>query len=418
MHNSDIKSGLLMGRLKSVLFYSFYLTSIFFFNLLVSDGASGSEKIDIITVGEGKIKGNNTAEAKNEAIADALKKGMEEYLFQHLGNQAMIGNFSVLINEVTPTAGQEIENFHILAEEKKGEKYSILVRVKVNEKLIEQRLRELGVVNVETGSIKVLFLVSQVKDSSKDVSYWWKDPDASTALTTAELKLYNAFQEQGLEPVNRLANTPEEKYSENMKNQELTKDDAIGWGKIYSADVVIKGKAALSAGNAVSVDLEAINVADGALIGKAGRNEPMNPADQGDARFANAVGAAVNNDAVQLSPGILMLSKKSNADLNKIDIMMRDVNNFEELRLFIKFLEEEISGIKSVVQSRIKGPVIGLSVEYSGSRDALLNKLKGNRNLPLQAEIAADGEGISVRIEHEIIDPKINQDTTNQQDFQ
>jgi len=220
-----------------------------------------------------------------------------------------------------------------------------------------------------------------------------------------------------MEPVDRQSNPAGEKYSENMKKLDLAKEDAIAWGKIYSADVVIKGKAALSADNTVSIDLEAINVADGALIGRAAQKEPMNPADQGEARFANAAGAAVNGVAVQLSQRILKLSGGSNADLSRISIMLRDVNNFEELDLFKKFLEKEISGVKSVVQSRINGRMMGLSVEYSGSRDALLNKLKGSKNLPFQAEITAAGGDISIRIEHEIMDPKAGQDTTIQQDF-
>jgi hypothetical protein len=395
-----------------ILFGSFFLTAGFF--LFNSGSAMSGEKMDILAIGEGKIKGNNAAEAKSEAIADALKKGMEEYLSTYLGSQGMISNFSVLINEITPASAEEIENFHILAEEKKGEKYTILVRVKVNEKLIEQRLKELSVVNTETSSIKVLFLVSQEKDASREAAYWWKNPEADPSLTATELKLYNVFQEQGLQPVNRLSNSPEGKYSENMKKPELSKDDAVEWGRIYSADVVIKGKAGMSGDSAVSVDLEAISVADSALIGKAGRKEQVNPTDSGEARFSNALETAIKNAAVQLSPQIFKSTGVSNAESNKVLITLKDVNSFDELRLFKKFLEEEISGIKSVVQSRVNSGAMGLSVEYTGSKEALLNKIKNRKGLPFQAEIAADGEGITVKVAHEIIDTKINQDSTSQ----
>jgi hypothetical protein len=414
MRNRDIDGKLPVNKNKKILILlgSLFLTAAFF--LFNSENAMCSEKMDILAVGEGKIKGNNAAEAKSEAIADALKKGMEEYLSTYLGSQGMISNFSVLINEVTPTSGEEIENFHILAEEKKGEKYSILVRVKVNEKLIEQRLKELGVVSAEMSSIKVLFLVSQEKDASKEKIFWWKNPDSNPSLTATELKLYNVFQEQGMEPVNRLSNPPDGKYSESMKKPELTKDDAIEWGRLYSADVVIKGKAIMSGDNAVSVDLEAISVADGALVGKAGRKEQVSPTDSGEARFSNALETAIRNVSVQLSPQIFKSTGVSNAESNKVQITLKDLRSFDELRLFKKFLEEEIGGIKSVVQSRVNGQVMGLSVEYTGTKEALLNKIKNRKSLPFQAEIADEGEGITVKIVHEIIDTKINQDSMRQ----
>jgi hypothetical protein len=412
MKNSNVKIRSFLNNRKMIFLISF-LSVVFLYNVLYPINASCSGKAEILAVGEGRIKGNNTADAKNEAIADALKKGMEEYLTGRLGHQGMIANFPVLINDVIPSAEAAVENFHILAEEKKVEKYSILVSIGVNEKLIEQRLKDLGIVNVETTSMKVLFLVSQTQDISKGAFFWWKNPEEGPALTATELKLYNAFQQQGLEPVNRLSNSADN-YTDGMKKLELSNEDAAAWGKIYSADVVVKGKAAVSSDNSVSVYLEAINTVDGSMIGRAGQKEPMNPSDSGEARFANAMGTAMNSAALQLVPGILKLFGKNSGSSNRIEITLMDLNNFDELVAFKKFLEEGIIGVKSVTQSRIKGRTMGLSVEYSGSRDALLSRLKGNNKLPFQSDISAEGGGIAVRVEHEIIDPKATEDTINQ----
>jgi hypothetical protein len=414
MQKSDDNCLTAFNRQKFILFI-LLLSAACFYNMLRSASASAGDKPDILAVGEGRIKGNNTADAKNEAIANALKKGIEEYLSGRLGSQGMIGNFSVLINEVIPSAEAAVENFHILAEEKKGEKYSILMRVRVNEKLIEQKLRDLGIVNAETASIKVLFLVSQVQDFSKGAFFWWKNPEAGTAMTATELKLYNAFQQQGLEPVNRLSNSAEG-YSDGMKKPELSNEDASAWGKIFSADIVIRGRAAITSDNSVSVDLDAINTADGTIIGRTNQKEPLNPSDPGEARFANAAGTAINSASIQLAPKILKLSGKTSGNSNRIEITLTDINNFDELRTFKKFLEEEISGVKSARQSRIKGRAMTLSIEYTGSRDVLLSRLKGNVRLPLQGDISAEGEGIAIKVEHEIIDLKTTQDAAGQQD--
>jgi len=398
-----------------IVFRLLFIIAVFSLNLFYTGIALSNGKIDILTIGEGRIKGNNIADARKEAISDALKKGMEEYLSLYLGSQGMISNFSMLINDVTPIAGEEIENFHILAEEKKGEKYSILMRVKVNEKLMEQRLREMGIVSIEDTSIKVLFLVSQEKDAAKEISFWWNKPDSNPALTTTELKLYNLFQEQGMEPINRLLSPTVEKYSEDMKKLELSNKDAIEWGRIFSADVVIKGKTSVSADNMVVVDIEAINIADGSKsISRASRSEEMNPGDTGEARFMNALETAINSIAIQFGPEIIKSFRKNNGESNKVQITLKDINNLKEFQLFKKFLEEEIGGIKSITQSRVKGQSMSVLVEFFGTKDTFINKLKSHNKFPFQADLTAEGGDIVVKIEQEIIDSMANQDVTIQ----
>jgi hypothetical protein len=387
----------------------FLLTAVFSLNLFYSGSASGSEKTDFLAIGEAWIKGNNMADARKEAISNALKKGMEEYLNLNLGTQGMVSNFSILINEIVPIAVEEIENYHILAEEKKDENYSILVRVKINEKLMEQRLRERGIVSIENTSIKILFLVVQEKAAGKDSSFWWNNPDINPALTTTELKLYNIFQDQGFEPVNRLSVPSHEKYSEDMIKRDISNEAAIEWGKLFSADIIIKGKSSLSVDNMVAVDLEAISVKDGKSICRAGNSERSSPVGSGENSFTNALDTAINNIAIQFSPEIIKSFAQKEREANSILVTLQDLNNFDEFIAFKKFLEKEIGGIKSVVQSRVKRNSMSLSVEYYGTKEAFLNKLKGYEGFPLKAEITDGKDGdLIIKIEHEIIDPSDN----------
>jgi hypothetical protein len=400
-------------NIRCILSGSTFLTACLFFNLFCSSAALSGEKADILTIGEARIKGNNLAEAKNEAISDALKKGMEEYLSGYLGSLGMISNFSLLINNVTTIAGEEIENFHILAEEKKDEKYSILVRVKVNEKLMEQRLREMGVVSIEATSLKVLFLVSEEKVPGKGISFWWEKPDSNPAMTTTELKLYNLFLEQGLQPVNRLLSSYGEKYSENMKKLELSKEDAIEWGRIFSADIIIKGKSLVSADNKVVVDLEAINVADGSSISHASQTEPMNSLEAGETRFMTSLETAINSIAIQIGPDLIKSFRKNNGEANSIYITLKDINNFEEFRLFKKFLEEDIGGIKSVTQSKVKWRTVCLLVEFFGTKDLFISKIKNRNKLPFQGDVIIEGGDLIIKIEHELFEPITSNDGTS-----
>lgn len=395
-------------NVSSGLFRMFLLGAVFISGIFYSHIASGGQQKDILAVGEGIIKDNNVAEARNEAISHALKNAIEQYISQYLGSQGMTGNFSTLINDIIPYAGEDIENYYILTEDRKDDICSILVRVRVNESLMEQRLKDMGIVSIQASSIKILFLVSQ-KSPGNELSFWWSNPEVTPALTTTELKLYNIFEEQGMEPINRLSNIPFMTYSEDMTMPDISGADAMEWGRIFSADVIIKGKCGVEYDDIIAVDIEAIKVEDGESICRAAREEQMNPDEPEDDRFMDTIHSAIYNIAVQFVPQIIKSFETTVEETNQVFITLEDVNSFEEFRVFKKFLEEEIEGIKSVVQSRVKGRDMTVSVEFLGTRDELINELKGNKDLPVQADITdVDSGEIIIAIEHEMLDSVSN----------
>ena len=90
--------------------------------LLTGVPAEGADTDDILVIGTSSIWNNNLASARNDAISDALVKGIEEYLKITLGSQGMINNFHELISEVIPGSGEVIENYSILAEDESEKK--------------------------------------------------------------------------------------------------------------------------------------------------------------------------------------------------------------------------------------------------------------------------------------------------------
>ena len=176
----------------------------------MAEMSSKAGQKEILVIGTGTIVRGNEAEAKKKAVSEALVKGVEEYLTRRLGRQGMINNFSRLIHGIIPKAREEIENFNILAEERVDQDYKILVRVKVNEKVMEEKLREIGLIEMEGPPIKVLFLVSQIKPREGEISFWWENPQGESPLTPTELVLYRVFQARGFRPVNRLSSIPKE----------------------------------------------------------------------------------------------------------------------------------------------------------------------------------------------------------------
>jgi hypothetical protein len=373
-----------MGKIRRInlfLIFQLILLSVFISGVTDVECSEKADNIDILVIGSGRIIDGNIAAARKDAISDALLKGVEEYLTRYLGSQIMINNFPRLINEVIPGSKDEIENFNILAEERGDKLYKILVRMKVNEGLMEEKLNQNGIIFRDVPPVKFLFLVSQRDSQDKDVIYWWNDPDRNSPLTSTELVLHRVFQECGFNPVNRLSSSPEDRYSNDMRKPDLTDGDAIEWGRLYASDVVIVGKSEIIENKMVSLSLKSIDVKKKIIINEDFQKEQINQYGNDREQVMDTLARAVNSIVTRLSPAIISSFEKMD-EVSLIDVELRGLRSLDQLIDFSDFLKKDIDGVKSVVEKRIKADSIDLTVEFSGDEDTFFNRVKGHEGFP------------------------------------
>lgn len=356
--------------------------------------AQGKERPnEVVVIGTGPLVNENVAKARKKAISEALAKGVEKYLIQLLGKEGMINNFPRLIQNFLPRAKEGIENFHILAEEQLEGSYKILVRLKVNDKVLEERLREIGIVLMEGPPIKVLFLVSQIEPKEGKVTYWWKDPESESDFTLTDLVLHRVFQERGFNPVNRMSRVPEEDYSLEMKILELSDEDAIKWGALYGANVVILGQCEIVKGKAVSVILKALDVENGVTMSQNVETILMDNVSDSMEAITQATEKAIKNITTRLGPEIIKAFSLNGPELHQFKVTLQGLKGFGQFRVLQDFLKKEIEGVKSVIQTRVKGYSISMSVEFMGAKDKFLKAILKHENLPFPADVVHTDEG-------------------------
>lgn len=379
--------------------FGLILLSVFVFNIPVVESSEKTNMDEILIIGSGGIIDGNIADARENAISDALLKGVEEYLAKYLGNQGMINNFARLINDVIPGAKDEIENFNILAEEKSNNIYKILVRMKVNESLMKEKLNQKGIIFKDIPPIKFLFLVSQKDSQDKNMNYWWNEPDSNNPLTSTELILHRVFQECGFDPVNRLSTVPEGKYSDDMRKLDLTDEDAIEWGRLYSSDVVIVGKSEITENEMVFISLKSIDVKKKSVIKDDFQTEQLNQNGTEREQLMDALARGVNSIVTRLSPAIISSFEKIE-EVSLIEVELRGLKSLEQLINFSDFLKEDIEGVKTVIEKSIKGNSINLMVEFSGDEDTFFNRVKGHERFPFFADVSQkEGGGFVVELQ-------------------
>ena len=374
------------GAYVGCFFGLFLICMILFCRPLMVEALPESSEKEIVTVGTGTIFDGNRAGAKERAIADALTKGVERDLARRLGRQGMVNGFATIVHEILPAAKEAIENFHILAEEQTDSKVMLLVRLKVNDKLIEERLRDLMIADEEGPPLRVLFLVSHIDLRENRVLYWWGEPDRESPLSPTELILYRVFEEYGFIPVNRLQNVPETAFSEEMKARDLPFEEAVRWGKAFSAHVVVLGACDILEDGSISLTLTALDPETSSLLGRASRTVQSEGSTPDPEAETDMVTKAVSEVTAVLRPHILKGLHSAGRSTSRFEVSLEGLKSFKEFRVFKTFLEQEVAGVNAVTQTRIKGKRLTVMVDFSGAEERFLEMITRHDHLPFRTE--------------------------------
>jgi hypothetical protein len=359
-------------------------------------GEGKRQSRDILSMGTGLVREENLAAARSAAVGEALNKGFEQYLMGMLGEQGAIRNFPRLVLEMISPERREIESFTILAEERIDRHYKVLVRMRINEQVMAERFREHGIIPGNERPLKVLFLVSQVEQPENRASRWWVTPEDRVPLNSIELVLHQVFEDLGFLPVNRLATAIEGKYELELTLPDLSPDEAFQWGEILSVPVVVQGVCEIIDRKEVRLFLAALGVEKRIVIEQHTRNEVVG---EGDEELRKALESAVRSIALIMGPSIRDAVGSDRAATTRIEILVKGLRSFRDLRSVKESIETEVAGVQSVKQTRVAGDSVGLVVDFSGTRDEFLYQIVGRETLPFSKEESLlDDDAIILRV--------------------
>jgi hypothetical protein len=372
--------------------HSFRIFSIFILWLLIPvygwsaenpRGADGG--VDVVSVGQASVTGSNLVRAKEEALNQALKRGVEAYLIRRFGKTGMAENFRRIMGELLPQILGDIENYHILAEDQMGDDVLVLVRVGMNEGRIREQIERAGLSPRDGPPLKVLFMVASLGENQ--TAYWWADPGLYSNMAPVDVALHNAFQERGLRPVNRTLGVAESLLPSGARSPELSEAEAAEWGQAFSADLVIYGWLDRREEKAPSITLKVSKVAGSAQICetvetlKAGESfGPAGPSGDGLETLAA-------RSAETLIPCISRAMAPEKQGVGRVEIVMEGLKGFNQLTEFKRFLTSELDDVKSVVETRMKYRTVTVSVVFSGDRKALLRQILGREIASLSFDL-------------------------------
>ena len=382
---------------KSFLIVSFFvfLTLVSLISFAAAENSPG--KNEYFAIGTGTIVKGDMVQGKKSAIGNALFKGVENYLVRLLGNQAVAAHFESLALRILPDIDQEIENFHILAEQRTGNRYNVFVKIKINENSMAEKLRKAGIFQTVHQSIKILFMVSETRGPVK--VFWWQGVEANPALTPIELALHGVFQERGFNPVNRIMDLPSSDLLPGQFSSNLQPLEAAQWGRLFSADVVVCGQS-LIFDDKLILNLTAIDVQTGHQICKQSGAQKIPSGNVDSEKILDIMRQCVGRMAVDLCPCILKNINTAPESIHQLDVTLAGISQPRQFQTFSEFLKTHVTGVRSVIPSRISDDSMSATVDFQGDRITFISLVLHNQDLPFPLHLGkTDTENILFHLE-------------------
>ena len=349
-------------------------------NLYAQESLDKKASDQILALGMARVVEGNAAAARQNAISMAISRGVEYYLVTRLGKKTVADHLDRLVEGILPRAKELVEYYHVVKEAELGDRYTLLLQMKINEKLATDRLLEEGLLSAEATPLKILFLVGNMAKGSSE--YWWTKPEEIPPLSPAELALLRAFQDKGFDLIDRTISLPSTEVTPEMRQAELSPILIKGWGDIFGADVVVYGKSEVNDLGEISMTLQVVGVADGFVhceLSETGSTD----AQGGPQEVIAVLEGIVSRIMPRLETCVNEAGGAEEVIYNSFEVTLKELKNYMQYKKLRDFMSKEIPGVKEFRQSRIGSHYVSFRVEFQGNEEKFADLVMYHDALPV-----------------------------------
>jgi hypothetical protein len=348
------------------------------------DDASAHFDKELAAIGTARVLKGDAVSARESAIHQAMSKGLEVHLLRRLGSKAVANHFTRILSQVIPSAREATASYQLLAEDRSGDSISVLIAMKVNDAVLDAKLKQAEIGVAYENSKKVLVLIAETGERADEGFHWWGATTGNFSLTPLELAFYSALQEKGLSAINRTGMFPGADGSDSMKSANLSDHEVFEWGNIYSADLVLYGKCRVREGKVESLNLKLHDVGSGTVIWEEslmeeGAFEPM-----------MAARKAVDK-IIYVKDRARSMGKTGSSEFN---VVFEGLVGAGQIQLLSGFLKNDVQGVKGVIPARMRKDSVAFRVGYEGRADILVNAILKNPAVPLKVEFREANDNV------------------------
>ncbi|MBW7956706.1 MAG: flagellar assembly protein T N-terminal domain-containing protein [Deltaproteobacteria bacterium] len=238
--------------------------------------------ITIEAIGTASVADSDISSARDGAIADALRKAVEQAVGMVVSSETVVESFEVLRDSVYTNATGYVKSYDVLEESRSGGTYQVRIRAVVSAAGLEGDLDAMGLLQRKVERPRVLFMISEQMPGDSGFTSWWR-PEAYLGRDSGERRvgaataaLMELFLRKGFNVVDIAGSpeavTPTDPYWPSDISGESAREAA---GKV-NAEIVVFGKAVASEGPRTGgtamvtwladITAQAVRVDDGSLL--------------------------------------------------------------------------------------------------------------------------------------------------------
>jgi len=334
------------------------------------------DSVTIDSTGTSAIISNNASGARDGAIADALRKAVEQAVGTLVAADTLVENFQVIEDSVYTNSQGYVKSYSIISEAQSAGLYEVRVRAVVASGDLSGDLGALGLLQRKAERPRVLFMMAEKGLGKSDYDFWWKQGEEAPEISAAEAALKKAFLDKGFNVVD----IPGGSVASGLAaGADLTGDGAARAGSALNAEIVVFGKVFVEQGpgtGATSVvtyladmTAQAVRVDDGAVLASSrGRavSRHISAVTGSDEAVYRAVAIVAEGLASQIAVRWVLPQT--------IRITLKGMD-YEKAVEFKKFLKTRVRGIEAIYQRRHAEGETALEVEVKASAQAVADDI-------------------------------------------
>ena len=350
-----------------------FFVSLFFIFLVAGFAHAGSAK-QVVVVGTAPMMGNQ-AQARQQALQQALRAAVEQGVGTLLDSKTMVENFQVISDKIYSQASGYVNDYKVLSEgvTPDGQMYNVTIQATVSTASIKNDLRAIGILRQQVGNPRFMTVYIPQTGSSAYRN--------SRAVRAAEQAINGVFARKGFVVLDRMFINNVYNEIEQAGRIDIDMDDLSALALKYRADLLLVfdvhvgvkrgGQSRYFGGVNVEVDLRAVAPATADLIAQKHGDlyvrtkkiagdyyENMMPAKAAD-RVAKAVANALIGDT-------LAYFERQVHGGTRFDIWFR---NFSEDEIYTIYdVIENLPGVKNVYVRQQTPGNFQIDVNFQGKK--------------------------------------------------
>ena len=336
----------------------------------------------VVVISTGKIIRENTARAREDAIANSLVSAIDKVAVELLPPESLIENFQKLNEALYGQTSQFIRDYRVLTEFLIENNYRVMVEASVSISSLKELLSNAGIVLDQQALPRILLLVSEQNLEDSIPRYWW-GKDSTYTETFSLSALAENMIAKGF-PVIDSNIVPQNTPAEDVYDKpSLNNREAVDLGLHLQAEVVIVGESVANKmlnvmGESIrtfkgTVTVRAIRTDTGAEIATTMQTSVKTNSDEfiGNRDTLFAAGALAGQE---IASQIVTAWQKEGKPPNMVEIKVEgagNLANFVEFRRIVR----NIPGVKDLQMKEMTSNEATMIVVFQGSAKELANAL-------------------------------------------